>query len=160
MNDSTNIRIIADNIRKLFSKASASDSRISDLETAATRIPKDFSTTETDTGLKFGNDVVYQRTFTGETPSEAGTLNIGTISGFKDLIHMYGSVISTTSTPTRAHAFERAFDPSIATTTGNIDTSVAATYVNSTYIVTILYTKTVPEPAPGNETKKKTTKKG
>ena len=174
MNDSTNVRIIADNIRKLEKMAKDAESKIptpaagdtgkilkvgSDgYELATDYATIGYSSTETDTGLTWiDGKKIYSRSFEGTTPETAGNLTVGTLGEISTLIHMFGSC-SEAAHPERLRLLERMYAPTVAISTGEIVLSVAEGYVSSYYNLTVLYTK--PDPAPTNETKKKTTKKG
>lgn len=152
MNDSTNIRIIADNIKKLDSRSSNLEK---DFETAAAKIPKDYSTTEVETGLKWINDkTIFQKVLTGTTATE-GSVTVAI--DFDDIIDFSGFVKSTAGVYAPAVHILQMYGN--ATKTGLvIPATTTALYQGTDYFIIIYYTK--PAPAPGNETKKKTTKKG
>ena len=119
---------------------------------------KNYSETEIDTGYKWINGKpIYMRSFTGITPDTEGNFTFGVVSDIDELIHLYGSC-GEAGHDERLHIFERTFSPLIYKTTGNIAAAIQASYVGVAYNVTVLYTKTDPEPSPENVTKKKKSK--
>lgn len=153
MNDSTNIRIIADNIRKL-------NSRSSNLEKSAAKIPKNYSTDEIDTGLKWiDGATIYQKTFTGTHGEEGGSETL--LAGIDKIINAYGYV-EDGSAGSRCISGSDYFSATkhvyFLSNSGNLVVNVTSGFGLCPYAYTVLYTK--PAPTPSNETKKKTTKKG
>ena len=154
MNDSTNVRIIADNIKKLFSKCSGQDSRISDLEDAVARIPEDYSsTTGTKTGQKWiDGKEIYQAVFTGTVPGSGEPAASFSLD--------YDSIIMLEGITTNQSG--NIYDADHYLTIGAASSSIrvsGATYAGNTFVVIVKYT--VPDPSPSvTSTKKKTTKKG
>lgn len=157
--DSTNPRIIADNIRKLDDAVQSAASELPEVETtdagkvltvnasgkwAASDLPPypvgnlDYSTTEQDTGIKWTDDKpVYKITLTGKTPAEGNAI-IDNFP-FDTIISMEGIVLSTAGD---YYDFNKN-----VTLTGNkannrlIIVLPATSYRDTDYIVTILYTK-------------------
>ena len=91
MIDSTNPRILADNIR-------AQNSDISTLQTTVTNqgdaieALRSFSTDEIDTGIKLGDDPIYRKVFVIEEMPNTTTLNINHgISNLKYALALYGA---------------------------------------------------------------------
>jgi len=62
MTDSTNPRVMADNIRELSGVSGSQASEISELQTTIEAIGS-YSTTEVNTGMKLGNDDIYRKVF-------------------------------------------------------------------------------------------------
>lgn len=82
MIDSTNPRIMADNIRHLSEEAGSQASDISTLQTTvgsqgdAIEALQTYSATEVKTGLKYGDDDIYRKTFTLEGLPNNSAINI------------------------------------------------------------------------------------
>ena len=116
----------------------------------------DFSETEVNTGRKFGNTDVYCITFTGDTP-DADTSSITIPLSFDTLINTDGVVITTAG---ETYFINRQLDVhGNSSKTGLVMARSSNVVLQDTpYILIAYYTK--PNPVPGNETKKKTTKKG
>lgn len=75
MIDSTNPRILADNIRALSDKEIAEAAEILALQGNVEALGS-YSTTEVDTGMKYGNDKIYRKVFFVEAMPDTTTLNI------------------------------------------------------------------------------------
>lgn len=177
MNDSTNIRIIADNIRKLEKMVKEAGSELPtpgagdagkilkvgsdgyELATEYSYTPPTYSTTEVNTGYKWiDNRDIYRIVFEGNFEAQTGVFNpvYGVVqnaeaimvNGFLTRIDDY--------TSTLLEHFNTGYNES----SGNLySLAVPDTYSEGKYTVIFEYVKK-PSPEPSNETKKKTTKKG
>lgn len=169
--DSMNVGVIAENIKKLETMVQEAGSELPtpgagdtgkiikvgstgyELSDEYSYTPPAFSTTEIDTGIKYGEKNVYQITFIGTTPEEIGTYSFGTLANYESVLHIYGSIRAASGF---IHAIERGLDITVNVNNGSLGANITAGYNGQNYIVTVLYTKVTP----GNETKKKTSKKG
>ena len=146
MNDSTNVRIIADNIRKLFSKTST-------LEDAAARIPKDYSSDETNTGLKWTDGKeIYRKVIAGTFPTLAQPADVvlGSISGIDTLVNTWLVVKRTNDEILDLSNYAVRVNSGVFSIA-----NVSSPYSESTFNMVVFYTKET-----ATLTKKKTTKKG
>lgn len=182
--DSTNPRIIADNIRKLDDAVQTAASELPEVETtdagkvltvnasgkwAASDLPTypvgniDYSTTEQDTGLKWIDESeIYQKTFTFTSPSE-GNLEIDLIAS--TIISFVGTVINTSLLTYEINRYF-AINYSPANEKIYIPASTNTAFVSRPCILTVCYTKPAASRDPEDQetelkksTKKKTTTK-
>lgn len=161
---STNPMTMAENIRKLDDLTQATASSVASIP--VDKIPKDYSTTETDTGIKWiDNKDIYVKTITGTLGENEITLDFV----YDNIIFFYGSRKNTALN--RAYDLNRAVQ--IYFTSGtNVIIGTASGVSGQTFILVAYYTK--PDPVPGNRepddapdaepelkkvTRKKTTKK-
>ena len=156
--DSMNVGIIADNIRELQKEVCA---------IPAGKIPKDFSADETDTGLKWiDGKEIFRCVVTIPKDEEAQSPISKTVSlsdfDIGEVLHIYGTVNQGDryyygeSDYRSANYFTNTeYDSGTKTVT---NTAHFSTGYYGGAIIVIEYTK--PTPTPGNETKKKTSKKG
>ena len=171
MNDSTNVRIIADNIRKLekmvkeagseLPKPGAGDTgKIIKVGSSGYELADEYSYTppayvsegETNTGVKWtdGKDI-YKKVITGTTPAESGTATLVTLTGYETVICWYGTLGDTI-----IHEIERSLDINFSYTSGNMAAAFSGSTLNVPYKLIIEYTKATTS----NETKRKPQKKG
>lgn len=175
MNDSTNVRIIADNIRKLEKMVKEAGSELptpgagdtgkiikvgsSGYELATDYATSSYSETETFTGMTWidGNDI-YRKSFSYTTP-ETGTVTIGSIENLDTVLQME-SIILANNGSFYYSAEISGITLKIAKSNGSFTAGApsSSNFQNCSSIAWVLYTKTAP--VPSTETKKKTTKKG
>ena len=151
MNDSTNVRVIADNIRKL-------NSRASNLEDAAAKIPKDLSTTETNTGVKWidGKDI-YQIVLSGKLPIiESSSVNVLVSENFDAdiIIERFELVYDVSGNQHCDQHYIKYY-----TTNKHLEIAgLGSGFTECNYVLVLFYTKPTPVPSE-TSTKKKTTRK-
>ena len=93
MIDSTNPRILADNIRDLIDKQTAEATEILALQGDVEAL-RSYSTTEADTGKKWiDNSLIYRKVLFIESLPNATTLNVDTgIVNLKDILNAHGFI--------------------------------------------------------------------
>lgn len=137
MIDSTNPRILADNIRALQSTVTAQEDAIEAI--------RSYSETEVNTGMKYGNDDIYRKIIKGKTP----TTETASVSfSYSHILAWYGTVIATSNA---IYDLNRALSIYISTNAINIAQPSAA-FQDTDFEIIILYTKAAPSlslsPAP------------
>jgi hypothetical protein len=172
MNDSTNVRVIADNIRKLEKMVKEAGSELPNpgagdtgkilkvgsggYELATDYATVDYSTSETNTGRKWidGREVFFI-VISGTFPEITTTTTelIGTIDTDLEIIDAEAVVHKTNNQATKTSFAINYTKSSGEVTMGSVTTA----YSEGEYICLVYYVK--PAPVPGNETKKKTTRK-
>lgn len=146
MIDSTNPRVMADNIRELSEKEI---SLVAELVALGT-----YSTDEVNTGMKYGDDDIYRKCYTGTLPTVEtdGTFvikSLGIISDLKDIIDMYGSVVTATFSGCFPYYTDsgRVTKPYLRNSNKAVEINSNGTFFNDgTYILFIEYTKAAPAP--------------
>ena len=181
--DSTNVRVMADNIRKLKTEVenavelpsveTTDEGKVLTVNSsgkwAALDLPPypvgnlDYSTNEQNTGVKWidGKDIFF-KTFTGITGDSTGTYTIGTLFDFDTIIDMLGTYVVSDGAIYNLQNIAIRINSS-----GNINLTLVTASLNSPFRAIIYYTKT--DPVPGNrepdsipeepETKKSTKRK-
>ena len=146
--DSMNVGIIADNIRALQKEVRS---------IPYTKIPKDYATTETDTGLKWiDGRSVYMKAFSGTTPTEDSTLTVGSIESGSLVIDI--SFIGTNTSGTYHLYLPTDLYPRVSAV-GSIAISKSATasYQGTPFTMIVKYVKPSPAlsvaPSPDNDTR-------
>ena len=173
--DSMNVGVIAENIKKLEAMVKEAGSELPtpgagdtgkilkvgsngyELATEYSYTPPAYSAEEVNTGRKWidGRDV-YEIVMSGAFPTitETSTQTITGLPSGLTILRIDGMCLRGDGNATNLEHFSITYQ-----TTGNvIMNNVSATYSEGSYDLIILFVK--PAPVPGNETKKKTSKKG
>ncbi len=131
--DSMNVGVIAENIRALQKEVGA---------IPAGKIPKDYSTTETDTGLKWiDGSKIYQAVLTGNFPAitETATQTITGLAAGLNILTINGMCTRVDGNTSNLDHFTITYQGG---TSGNvIINSVSATYSEGAYDLIVRYTK-------------------
>ena len=148
----TKVRVLWEKLAGLETKEAATAATLAGI---LPRIPKDYSTSETATGLKWiDGKEIFRLTFSGIGPAEAGTVTLMTNFSYDTIIEIDGIVKSniTISNATKQFSIYQQ----------NILYGCAATNVEQPYTCNVYFTKNTPGRITGEEPetkKRKTTKK-
>lgn len=162
--DSTNPRIIAENIRKLDDLTQATAATVAEIP--VDKIPKDYSTTEQNTGVKWTDGKeIYSKTYSGAFPvitAATESVTLGVIGSGFSLIDCILKCVTSTGVQFLNQVFNVAYNP----TSGNfVFNNVPNTFSEGSYDLVIYYIKPAANREPDVEpelkkvTRKKTTKK-
>ena len=156
MTDSTNPRVMADNIKKLVVGNLSQDAEIEALDDKIEALGS-YSATEINTGMTLGNAVIYRKVFSLEGLPNATTDTIPHgISGIDKVINLYGVAQKTASYQGRMIPYSNLlgvqYDANNIYVTSSVDRSDVPA------IIVIEYTKAVtptPDilPAPDSDTR-------
>ena len=150
MTDSTNPRVMADNIREL-SKTQAAQG--TDLENKI-EVLGSYSTSEVDTGMKYGEDDIYRKILTGTTETytdnvfSATTVSLGVVKSLLLLrvIVKFGAYLVELPYLNDSGKILKSF---YNTVSGDVHlSSNGATFSDCNFIVIAEYTKPAPAPTP------------
>ena len=136
MTDSTNPRVMADNIKKLVSGNISQDAW---LEVLGDKIEAlgSYSETEVNTGMKYGDDDIYRKIIKGKTPT---TESVAISFTYSHVLFWYGTVLATSNA---IYDLNRALSVYISTNAINIAQPSAA-FQETDFELIILYTKSAP----------------
>lgn len=141
----TKLKILWDKVTGLEKSGAAADTKIAALEAAAVRIPKNYSETEQNTGVKWidGKDI-YFKTLSFTSPSE-GNSEIDLSA--ETIISYTGTVINTSLLVYEINRYF-ALNYSPSNEKLYIPASTNAAFINRPCLLIVYYTK--PDPVPGN----------